>query len=115
LSAEAESDFGLVSARGPTRTLFLDTVAPTAALDPLPAHTNALAVTLSWQGDDGANGSGVSFHALEHRFDNGPWVEYSSAVQSTKLWVRFEDGALVARQLVPSLRHHSLQRGRVTN
>jgi RHS repeat-associated protein len=100
LSAEAESDFGLVSARGAARTLFLDTTPPTVTLAALLPYTDALGLDLTWQSGD-SGGSGVMVHAVEHRFSpstgqsGGPWSDWSSggAGYTATSYGLYEEGA----------------------
>ncbi|MFP4345332.1 MAG: DUF6443 domain-containing protein, partial [Anaerolineales bacterium] len=71
LSAKATSDYGLTSARGPIRTVILDTRPPTVTLSALPPFTNALGLAFDWESSD--MGSGVVAHALEHKVGEA-WV-----------------------------------------
>jgi RHS repeat-associated protein len=93
LRAQAQSDFGLLSAHGPTYTLFLDLYPPTVTLAALPPYTNSASLDLTWQGDDGA-GSGVAGYAVEQRLNGSAWADWASGGTgyTTTVYALHEEG-----------------------
>ncbi len=71
----------------PDASTTVDTVPPSATVNPLPQFTFADTFTVSWVGTDtgsGPNdGSGIAHYDVEFQINGGPWQPFTSTTQAT--------------------------------
>lgn len=71
----------------------IDSVPPTAVVDPLPPRTDELTIFVSWSGSDGTNGSGIQFYDVRYRFNGGTWVLWQSqTIDTAVVFTAAQDG-----------------------
>ena len=68
---------------GAQATTLVDLDPPTSSVNPLPAVTNATAVTVSWSGSDGPAGSGVAAFDVFVSDDGGPFTAFLTGTAQT--------------------------------
>lgn len=77
----------------PEASTTIDSVPPTAVVDPLPARTDELTIFVSWSGSDGAAGSGIQFYDVRYRFNGGAWVLWQSqTIDTAVVFTASQDG-----------------------
>ena len=71
----------------PDAATTVDTVPPSATVNPLPQFTYVDTFTVSWIGSDTGsgpnNGSGIAHYDVEFQLDGGPWQPFTFTTQAT--------------------------------
>jgi hypothetical protein len=104
ITATATDGLGQVSPEGRAGLVVVDSVPPTASLEPLPAYHSVHTVTLHWGGEDPAPGTGVASYDVQQRAGGGAWqtILAGTVLAATTRWldegvygfqVRARDGA----------------------
>lgn len=61
----------------------VDTIPPTATIDPLPEYTPLTSFTVTWGGTDNPSGSGLARYDVQYRTQGGDWVTWRSNTTGT--------------------------------
>lgn len=61
----------------------VDTIPPTAAVDPLPEYTPMSSFTVTWSGTDNPGGSGLARYDVQYRTLGGAWVAWIANTTGT--------------------------------